>query len=400
MTSPRNRTACLLLALSGLGVISGCAEQAGQPSGAVVRDSSGVRIVENHSVSGVVSGWSVGPEPIFRVGWAPGEPEFQNVRAGFLAADGRVVVADAGSNVLHVLSPTGASLATIGGPGQGPGEFGRIGRVHPISADSFFVSDGGNARVTVFHGEDYAYDRHFENFFANALYDPVGRTEDGSYVLLPGGFLLGALSDAPEGWISYPILRTSDFAHVDTVASVPLMHADTRGNTNPVRHFGAVIYTGGQIAFARSDQPQVTWMDIGGSVRQIARWDATPTRLTDDDWPQYELGARARASPNIDQQQFEQRLRERRRDFGGTLPLFRLAVGDRTGNVWLAEYDLSRMSESTYSTLSRSGHWLGTVVFPARIRLLDITEDRVLGVELDEFDVNAVVLYELLKSEG
>ena len=50
--------------------------------------------------------------------------------------------------------------------------------------------------------------------------------------------------------------------------------------------------------------------------------------------------------------------------------------------------------------LSREGEWLGRVTFPKEIRILQISEDRVLGVETDEFDVQAVVLYRLEKPAG
>jgi len=36
-------------------------------------------------------------------------------------------------------------------------------------------------------------------------------------------------------------------------------------------------------------------------------------------------------------------------------------------------------------------------VFPRDIRILEITETHVLGVELNEFDVEAIVVYALIK---
>ena len=94
----------------------------------------------------------------------------------------------------------------------------------------------------------------------------------------------------------------------------------------------------------------------------------------------------------------EQSLSDARRDFAGPMPLFRYTYGDRQGNVWLSEPGFGSIVAKTYSVISSEGVWLGTVEFPTDIRLLDISDDRVLGVEMDAFDVQALVLYEILKA--
>jgi len=43
------------------------------------------------------------------------------------------------------------------------------------------------------------------------------------------------------------------------------------------------------------------------------------------------------------------------------------------------------------------GEWLGTVETPPRFRILDVAGGLVLGVELDEMDVENVVVYELIE---
>ncbi len=49
-----------------------------------------------------------------------------------------------------------------------------------------------------------------------------------------------------------------------------------------------------------------------------------------------------------------------------------------------------------YFAIDPSGEWLGAVNMPARFRLLDASEQYVLGVQRDEFDVEHIAAYELV----
>lgn len=66
------------------------------------------------------------------------------------AADGRIVVADAGANHMKVLGPDGALQDSIGRKGQGPGEFERLRDVAVARGDSIYALDGGQRRISVF----------------------------------------------------------------------------------------------------------------------------------------------------------------------------------------------------------------------------------------------------------
>ena len=54
------------------------------------------------------------------------------------------------------------------------------------------------------------------------------------------------------------------------------------------------------------------------------------------------------------------------------------------------------ISTSPYTVIGPDGEWLGTVETPPRFRILDVGGGLVLGVELDEMDVESVVVYELV----
>ena len=68
--------------------------------------------------------WTVGPE-LLRIGAndaLPGHSLFR-VRMAIADPDGRVLVADGGTNEVRIFDASGTLVATLGGSGQGPAEF-------------------------------------------------------------------------------------------------------------------------------------------------------------------------------------------------------------------------------------------------------------------------------------
>ena len=382
-----------LSALTCLGA-SACGGGDSGPPGVAVRDSAGVTIVENLAVEGRVAPWSIDPRPVFRSGWAQGEPEFQSVRDGAVGSDGRLIVADAGANVLYVFSPDAGSWEALGRAGQGPGEFGAIQGIVALGADTFLVADRGNQRGTIYRGVEPVTELRYEPFKADAVFVPIGRVA-GDYVLAPRGFALRP--DAQPGWDEYPILRSPDLVEADTVTTVAAFENPGSRSSNPVRHFGMSEMSGDHIVHGRTDIPEISWFDLDGRLIRRARWDIEPRSAGEEDWARYEEGIRERQSAR-DPEEFERDLARLREDFGGLMPLFRWVLGDPAGNVWLSEFDFVDIWPAGYAIVAADGTWLGEIEFPVPIQVLDITESHVLGVERNELDVQAVVLYRIVKA--
>ena len=76
-------------------------------------------------------GWRVAAEPTVDIGVLDGAPEYQlfRVRAALTLSDGRIVVSNSGTQQLRLYDPQGRYLVTAGGPGEGPGEFARLGQL-------------------------------------------------------------------------------------------------------------------------------------------------------------------------------------------------------------------------------------------------------------------------------
>ena len=89
-----------------------------------VRDSTGITIVESRRPAPDSRlGWEVGTEPQVAIGVAMGEADYQLYEVGDATrlADGRIAVANGGSNQLLVFDAGGNYLAAWAGQGDGPG---------------------------------------------------------------------------------------------------------------------------------------------------------------------------------------------------------------------------------------------------------------------------------------
>ncbi len=120
-------------------------------TGLQVRDSAGIRIVENAPSSGGSRlPWRISAEPVVTIGRAEGDEPYllHIVRDALRLADGRVVVLNNGTQELRVFDGDGTHLATWGGRGEGPGEFRSLAAIEPWRGDSIAAWYGPRRGVT------------------------------------------------------------------------------------------------------------------------------------------------------------------------------------------------------------------------------------------------------------
>lgn len=84
------------------------------------------------------------------LGHDEGSVPFEVIRAIRANAAGDIYVMDGRSQEIHVFDRDGNHLSTLGGPGEGPGEFFRALGMVVDPFGSLWVSDPGNRRYTVF----------------------------------------------------------------------------------------------------------------------------------------------------------------------------------------------------------------------------------------------------------
>jgi hypothetical protein len=85
--------------------------------------------------------------------------------------------------------------------------------------------------------------------------------------------------------------------------------------------------------------------------------------------------------------------------YEGPMPLWRFFLTDRLGNAWMSEFFMPAERAERWRVVKRDGTFEGWVEIPGISDVLDITGDRVLAVKLDDMEVPALVMLELIKPE-
>ena len=72
-------------------------------------------------------------------------------------------------------------------------------------------------------------------------------------------------------------------------------------------------------------------------------------------------------------------------------------LADDAGYLWILEYHFPEDRPQGWNVFDREGVFLGSVSVPAEFTPTSIGDDQVVGVFSDEFDVEHVQLYDLIK---
>jgi hypothetical protein len=72
---------------------------------------------------------------------------------------------------------------------------------------------------------------------------------------------------------------------------------------------------------------------------------------------------------------------------------------DAVGVLWVEEYRLPGEVGSRWNLFDREGRWLTTIELPARLRVLEIGAEHLLGVWRDELDVEYLRVYGVVRTE-
>jgi hypothetical protein len=395
-----------LLSLTILAVA--CGEAGAERAETVaVRDSAGVRIIESSdAVWAAEEGWRVSSEPLLEIGLTEGPAEYllDQVSGARRLANGRIVVANAGSGELRFYAPDGAHLFSAGGEGDGPGEFRRIAWLDDYRGDSLMVYDGAARRASVISG-DGAYGRSltFPSVGEGGTPTAAAAFADGTIVgrltvvVQPEQVATGMRkSDAMYGRFT-----AEDGTLIDSLASVParerhlLMEPQMIMITDPLLAPDAYLAVSGDSAFLGfSQSPEVGVYGADGVLRRLIRWREEPVPVSPEE---LERLKQARLGVS-DDEGYQQRM-------GRVLgmmpapevrPAYDGLIADDVGNLWVQEAIVPG-EPNLWTVFDPEGRMLGPVQFPDEFRPLHIGEDFVLGVVRDELDVERARMYGLEK---
>ncbi|MDE0358651.1 MAG: hypothetical protein OXN92_13090 [Gammaproteobacteria bacterium] len=378
-----------------------CAGDGGQgdaPS-TTVRDSAGIEIVEStRPLWSDSDGWRVESAPVLDLSASGAGPnhEFFQVRGMRRLSDGSLAVANGGSSEVRLYSAEGSHIASLGGEGDGPGEFRAIVGLDN-AGDSVIVLDA-NGRVTFF-----APDLALLGTYSVPL--PSGViAESNAVVHLANGeivietrirFMFGyegesAILRQPGGLFRVDAAGGTVDSIGVTAGNEVFMHRNSGGGAFagiPLFWRDAFVAAhAGRILLGDAVDMQVEEVTADGVPARILRIPGYPLELSPD---VFEREREARLQENPDEippmmLEFFQDLPvpDRR-------PAYADMKVDPAGAVWLRPFLGPNEGDGpeAWQVLGPDGAWLGGVEIPADLSVMEVGMDFVLGVYRDELDV-------------
>ena len=417
---PKNSFRLCGIALWGVALalslfLHGCGGDFGQ-SRAVVSDSAGVRIVENRDAEGDrTSEWSVSPEATLRLGGTSATEEaeqFSELKGVTRLTGGEVVVLEGSLSELRFFSEEGEHVRTIGGKGEGPGEFGGAESFIRLAGDSLLVRDTRRSSLVLFapdgnYVQSEPVDRRKLWGLANSMwggwYEPplpdrslleFARTEEREDV--PAGE-----SGPTESHPNPLLVRVSrDLLTVDTLGSYLLRHTHfvelPGGFVEFVTH---PFFARGRLAISTDPTMihlsggagySVRRFSQGGALEMIIRRTLPRRKPTGEE--------RAAAWSEAVRDVAPERLGRISRDLSvpDSVPdILGLAAGP-DGELWVQREPFVRgQSPAVLDVFDSEGLYLGEIRLATPLHVREVGMDYILGDRRDEFDVPIVELYAL-----
>jgi hypothetical protein len=395
--------------------LSGCAESAEMRAGAAeVRDSAGVRIVENTGGAWQTP-WHIAAQPTVTIGSAEGDTTqlLFRVTGALRLRDGSIVIANAGTNELLFFDAAGTYTHRAGGEGEGPGEFRGLSWLSRFGEDSLVAMDIRARRLSYFDSEGrFGRSVRLEPNPDLPFPGPVGMFDDGTLLVTQGAFMLGAEGPTRVERSAEELYRYSADGQTATVLGtfpgVEFSISPT-GTTLPgggdrygqgAREFGrrtGFAARGQRYCVADNATYEINVYDLDAGLTLVIRKQHTPVPVTDDDVRGLREARLARVTdPN--RRRAIQRAQSMKPEPPATMPAYAASIRlDAAGNLWVPEYAQPGAYSLAWSVFSESGQLLGVVDLPEAISVLDIGLDYVLGLRTDELGVQYIQVYQLAK---
>lgn len=400
--------AATLLVLS----LSACSDPRG--SHIAVRDSAGIRIVENANrlwKSG--EEWRVGADPSIRIGSVDGDDQgaqFSYVRGIGRLSDGRVVVLEGEAGEVRWFDADGQHLFTRGGRGEGPGEFTSANELLVLPGDTVLVRDAPRIKFVLYSSNG---DFIREEFVDLNRYRELGQWMECLTGTLPDRSLLGCQREPglpapraePGHFRSYGrfAVATSSFDTVYRLGvyggieqwGVGASNGRTAFFVHPFHSFTRLAIGGTPTRVAVALNPGYSievWTPDGQLEKIIRRVNARRAATKAEHeraielMRQYERGDPA----------FERALAEM--EIPDSIPAIgNLAFGP-DGEIWAARPSVMLEDPRIWDVFNGAGEYLGEVAGPPNFVIYNVGRDYVLGLRRGEFDVPFVEVYRLVRS--
>ncbi|MEX2284506.1 MAG: 6-bladed beta-propeller [Gemmatimonadota bacterium] len=326
--------------------------------------------------------------------------EFDRVVTPFLMPDGRLVVPLSSANTIRVFTAAGRFVNSLGRRGAGPGEFTRLSAAWP-RGDTIEAFDHQLRRIT--------------RFLPNGRVEVVtlrGTVRDLSLTgaAMGEGWMAGGVASGGRGRRDSVVLHHfardgSDRGEIARTLGFARYQSPVMSGPEPFSPRPVVGVQRGLLYIADNQTPSIRVMQSNGTVQRTITWQPGPAISPREALRTVIDAAVAKAPAN---QAVNTRIRWEAAPVRERLPAFSCFIVDDLGFIWVRPYEPLKHSMALgglmlpgggpggrWTILSPAGVKVGEVDMPSDFEPLRITSDAVIGVALDEFDVETVRVHSI-----
>jgi len=379
-----------------------------------------VRRIDEDGVEIVVSerprwdageGWRLTPQPETAIGEDVGDPAylFSAIRGqlpggwGFLGPtrlpDGQLVAGDVLSKEVRFFDPAGVHVRTVGGRGEGPGEFNNLNELHQCVPGIIYAIDVYGGTLTGIDAAGRSTDRvHYEQNVGTDLYTPLTCSRSGQVLGMDWGDEQDSRRDGlyrttVHMWLldaeGFVLRDLGGFAGVERIGS-------GRGSApHPLGKTPAFALGVDRAYIGTADTFEIEVRSLDGTLLRKMRRPSDDLTITGADIERYieVLSEDLEAAEEVR----SLRVEVNTMPMPETFPAYTRFVLDATDHLWVENYRKPGEERVLWSVFDPQSEWLGEVEVPPRLEVSEIGADYVLGVFRDELDEQSVRLYGLLK---
>ena len=409
---------CVVLAL-----ICACGDNGEPtPAPAQVTDSAGVAIVTSPPGDGVYA--TIAPEPVLSIGAIDGPTEVLFGRIASVAVDGagNLIIADGQMSEIRIFDASGVHLQTIGGSGEGPGEFRALAGAWPAADGAIVAVDPRLDRITrVGPDGELLATATFQGPGEQPMIRPIRLAGPGTFLsrveslnlpsLMDGAFsledALESISDPSGSRSEYLVRHDLEGALIDTVTTVPGQATQTSAQgsgTNlsiqilrmPFSSAAAATASpDGRMAVTTGRSYEYSTYDPAGTLERIVRLTEEPPLRSDAHLEAWVRGSTGGREP-MDDTQVEATLRRyREMPLPDRLPAWTSLLIADGGEIWARRFAIRGAETVARDVFGTDGSLLGQVVAPASLRIQHVGGGRMTVISTDDLGVERVEVYEL-----
>ena len=382
-------------------LLASCNRDAGPDTPTLPIDSVGVRIVESDPASSDAT-CTIGDEPSVVIGDDETDERqwFSSIPGAGRLSDGSIVAVDRATGEVRIYDETGGHLRSMGGMGEGPGEFDDPNELWVTAGDTLWVGDATAPwRYNVFASEgDFVRQVNLNPLFLNSSLQG-GVLDNGYSVNSKKKSVLREGFDTTDTLLVQ--IHDRDGNLVGTLARMP---DQIRGVVKEVpdlwlfplfQSFARVDAVGSTIALAHGRDTEVRVLDEEFNLRTIIRWFEPDREVTGADvraWREDYIKSRNRPASGP-WSRFDDARVSTDRPVSEIFPAISSMMVGRDGRIWVRQYDRPR-EDRRWLSFSAGGEFVCHLAQPPG-HVWEFGSDYVLLIAQTELGTQTVRLYRM-----